>query len=62
MKYPKKWFLESAIIEGDSEIGAGIFEPFDKNNLKHSNPLMCPPYHEWDDWNGVISEWVSDKD
>ncbi len=59
--YPKEWFLESAIIEGDSEIGAG-FEMFDENNPKHSDPLICPPYHEWDDWNGVVSEWILDED
>jgi hypothetical protein len=58
--YPRKWFLESAIIEGDSEIGVG-FEPFDENNPKHSDPLICPPYQEWDDWDGLISQWELDE-
>jgi hypothetical protein len=38
------------------------FEEFDENNLKHSYPLICPPYHEWDDWNGIISEWISEDE
>jgi hypothetical protein len=52
--YPKEWW----------EIGVGYesFEQFCEDKLEHNDPLICPPYHYWDDWDGLISQWELDED